>query len=235
MGARKFSGTKEELEKYFIDQHLPAREVCKKFGVKKSCILYWAKRLDIKIPSCGGRNIKDLTGQRFGRLLVVSKTKYLPGRGEANWLCQCDCGNTSTVVGKSLRNGYTKSCGCIRFEKCYKGYRSLSGDQWHRIIKGAKIRNLEFSIEIKDAWKQYEKQNQRCALTGIEIKLVSNYSTNRKDNTASLDRIDNNIGYTIDNIQWVHKIINRMRRHHKVSDFVYWCRKVAEYNAKPFN
>ena len=63
----KFNGTKKELEKYFIDEWLPSKEVAKKFGVKKSCILYWAKKFNIKIPPCGGRNIKRLEGKKYGR------------------------------------------------------------------------------------------------------------------------------------------------------------------------
>lgn len=53
----------------------------------------------------------DITGQRFGRLVAVSRVGY-DKHGQSRWLCQCDCGNTTTVLIDNLRRGYTKSCGC---------------------------------------------------------------------------------------------------------------------------
>lgn len=59
--------------------------------------------------------MKDLTGQRFGRLLVIERSEN--GKdGETRWLCQCDCGNTSTVYKQSLVSGQTQSCGCRKLE-----------------------------------------------------------------------------------------------------------------------
>lgn len=56
-------------------------------------------------------NAIDLTGQRFGRLTVVSES----GRnmdGSIIWLCRCDCGNMTQAIGTRMRNGYVHSCGC---------------------------------------------------------------------------------------------------------------------------
>lgn len=58
----------------------------------------------------------DLTGQRFGRLTVVERAenKMSPnGTQKACWLCQCECGNRTVVIGQELRNGKTTSCGCF--------------------------------------------------------------------------------------------------------------------------
>jgi hypothetical protein len=57
---------------------------------------------------------KDLTGQRFGRLVAVERANNKGTR--AAWVCQCDCGESSTVSGKDLRRG-TKSCGCLQRDK----------------------------------------------------------------------------------------------------------------------
>lgn len=57
---------------------------------------------------------KDMTGQRFGRLVVLSKTD---DEGRAKWLCRCDCGNTSVAFGSNLRKGTSASCGCLRNEQ----------------------------------------------------------------------------------------------------------------------
>ena len=61
----------------------------------------------------------DLTGQRFGRLLVMhhyGKSK----NWQSTWLCKCDCGAEVVVVSQDLRNGHTKSCGCLRKEASIK-------------------------------------------------------------------------------------------------------------------
>jgi hypothetical protein len=59
--------------------------------------------------------IKDLTGQRFGRLTVIGLSGRL--NGGAAWLCKCDCGNKKVIASKSLVTGGSQSCGCLRDEK----------------------------------------------------------------------------------------------------------------------
>ncbi|MCK5018783.1 MAG: HNH endonuclease [Candidatus Peribacteraceae bacterium] len=62
----------------------------------------------------------DLIGQRFGRLVVIEQVANYTsphGKQQCKWLCQCDCGGETTVVSNSLRNGGTKSCGCINMER----------------------------------------------------------------------------------------------------------------------
>lgn len=54
----------------------------------------------------------DITGQKFGRLTVLSRSTNNK-EGRAMWRCLCDCGNETIVLGKNLRNGHTKSCGCL--------------------------------------------------------------------------------------------------------------------------
>ncbi|SDH10548.1 hypothetical protein SAMN05216466_107116 [Paraburkholderia phenazinium] len=58
----------------------------------------------------------DMAGQRFGRLLVLSRAatpSHVSNQGRAYWLCACDCGEESVVSGKSLRTDKTRSCGCL--------------------------------------------------------------------------------------------------------------------------
>ena len=70
----------------------------------------------------------DLTNQRFGRLTVL---KPGPNKGQkTTWICQCDCGNITTVMTNQLTSGKTKSCGCFQKEqaskaslKNYTGYK----------------------------------------------------------------------------------------------------------------
>lgn len=57
---------------------------------------------------------QDLTGQRFGKLVVIKDLGSDIKPGSHTWLCKCDCGNTIEVITDLLKNGSTKSCGCIK-------------------------------------------------------------------------------------------------------------------------
>ncbi len=87
-----------------------------------------------RVKSCGCLNSPDLTGQRFGRLLVVRKTDQKRGTSFL-WECQCDCGNTTYVGTDSLNRGHTRSCGCLQREKSREKkynakHRDLTGMQF---------------------------------------------------------------------------------------------------------
>lgn len=56
---------------------------------------------------------KDLTGQRFGRLVVVEPTELRGKNGATVWKCKCDCGEETLAVATQLTQGYKKSCGCM--------------------------------------------------------------------------------------------------------------------------
>ena len=87
------------------------------------------------------------------------------------------------------------------------------------------MRGLIFDITLDVMWSKLEKQNHKCALSGVQIEFGK--MTSKIPTTASLDRIDSNRGYTVDNIQWVHKWINKMKMHLDESQFIEWCCKVA--------
>lgn len=57
---------------------------------------------------------KDLTGQRFGKLVAVSPMDERDYNGVTVWYCKCDCGGDTRVSAALLKNGYRKSCGCLR-------------------------------------------------------------------------------------------------------------------------
>jgi hypothetical protein len=66
----------------------------------------------------------DLTGRRFGRLIVKSPHNERTKDGRRKYICSCDCGRTCVVVGKYLRTGKTNSCGCLQKE--FSGLRPLN-------------------------------------------------------------------------------------------------------------
>lgn len=79
---------------------------------------------------------RDLTGQRFGRLVALSPTDQRVG-GSVIWKCQCDCGNIAYVRRNSLVDHHTSSCGCLRKEATAK--RSMANA---RNLTGMRIGSL---------------------------------------------------------------------------------------------
>lgn len=61
----------------------------------------------------------DLTGQRFGRLFAEKRGPNIRGAEgpRSAWICRCDCGSTVNVRTSDLRNGTTRSCGCLRADE----------------------------------------------------------------------------------------------------------------------
>lgn len=74
-------------------------------------------------------------------------------------------------------------------------------------------------------WELFLKQERKCALSKEEIRFPSNYKD--KTGTASLDRIDSNLGYVEGNVQWVHKDVNKMKSDFSEEYFICWCKKIA--------
>lgn len=66
--------------------------------------------------SCGHLEKANLVGETFGRLTVIKKTKKVKQGQHVKWLCQCICGNETTVVTDALKSGHIVSCGCYRKE-----------------------------------------------------------------------------------------------------------------------
>ena len=73
--------------------------------------------------------VLDLKGQKFGRL-AVSKRAGSDNRGEALWLCECECGKTTTIRGSFLRRGISKSCGCLQKELLAKRSIGKKNPMW---------------------------------------------------------------------------------------------------------
>lgn len=77
----------------------------------------------------------DLTGQRFGRLLILELTNKRAASGHKVWQCQCSCGKIVYVSSNSLRRGRTKSCGCLHKELTSKLFlKDLTGKKFGRLL-----------------------------------------------------------------------------------------------------
>lgn len=182
--------------------------------------------LRTKWQSCGCLQEKNLIDKRFAKGVVK---KLIGSDGKKSWLLQCDCGEKYKALTESLLSGNTKSCGCLnkrtgKNHPHYKGCEDLSGDYWSKLKQGARKRDIEFNITIKEAWKLFKNQDKKCALTGWEITLTDSSSLKQ---TASLDRINSNKHYKLSNIQWVHKDVNRIKQNYSQDYFITICEAIA--------
>lgn len=75
----------------------------------------------------------DLTGHRFGRLVVISRVDNI--NGEVCWLCRCDCGNEKKIKANNLRNGHTRSCGCLNSDAIQNNRKSkMMGKRFGKLV-----------------------------------------------------------------------------------------------------
>lgn len=78
--------------------------------------------------SCGciEEQERNITGQRFGRLVVIDEDQNKPN----SWICKCDCGNIKTILRSNLTSGKTRSCGCLQQEVGYSKLNDLIGQKF---------------------------------------------------------------------------------------------------------
>lgn len=142
----------------------------------------------------------DLTGQKFGRLTAV---KYL---GKSHWLCKCECGNEKDVFVGHLKDGHTKSCGCLFIEKRNNGCNLKHG------LKGDKVYNLWKHIKRRCFCKSFKRYND---WGGRGITMFKDWIDNPvafreyvinlphyNEEGRTLDRINNDGNYEPNNLRW---------------------------------
>ena len=118
------------------------------------------------------------------------------------------------------------SCFCIHS----KNTGEITGTKWNIIKFSAKRREIEFNITPEYAWEIYQRQNGKCALSGITLI----FAKNKKEviagiENASLDRIDSTKGYIEGNIQWLDKNVNYMKYNLSQQDFINICKLVLDF------
>jgi hypothetical protein len=172
----------------------------------------------------------DLTGQRFGKLVVIERLFERNGYLSAIWVCKCDCGNTSRVLMHNLRSGKTKSCGCAMkaFSESFFENRGKGG-------LSRKTHGLTFSREYR-IWngiktRCYNEKREKYASYGGRGIVMSeewreSFETFYKDMGPrpspehTVERRDNNAGYCKENCYWAtREEQNRNKRSNRYYEY----------------
>ena len=150
--------------------------------------------------------LKDLTGNKFGRLLVVGRAEShkLPcGQVQTMWSCVCDCGNKTVVNTGNLKSGRVVSCGCFNLEKSHIGHpiHGHSRSRIYNIWAGMKKR---CSLESSASYKHYGKRGiSVCDEWKESFESFYEWSINNGYNDLlSIDRIDTSGCYEPQNCGW---------------------------------
>lgn len=174
----------------------------------------------------------DLAGKRFGKLTVICRVQNNKHR-QPQWKCICDCGNETIVVGQKLRNGITKSCGCLVHEQKTAFKHGMTGTVLHNRWLNMKSRcynprNKRYDryggrgIFVCDEWLDFQNFYDWAISNGFSEEL-------------SLDRIDNDKGYSPENCRWAtpRQQANNTRRNVFVEymgqrkTVAEWCRELG--------
>jgi hypothetical protein len=142
---------------------------------------------------------QDLTGQRFGRLVAISYA------GTSKWLCKCDCGREIATKAQSLKDGVTRSCGCLRIEMFKTSVRThgRSHDSvyrtWRAMINRCENKNLE-------GYYLYGGKGVRvCERWRNSFEAFLEDMGEKPSPAHSIDRIDGSLDYSPDNCRWATK------------------------------
>ncbi len=215
----------------YKNSKLSYKELSIKYKISQSYLYKLIKESGLSRRAKIERNLQN---HKFDKLTVLELAENNSLFHKTKWKCLCECGNITIKYARYLiasRNRHIANCGCVRKMNVgknnvfWEGYEEISKSFFGAIKRGAEFRGINYNLDIKFLWKLFLKQERKCSLSGIELKFKSKHNYN--DGTASLDRIDSSKGYTEDNVQWIHKDINKMKMDFDEKYFVEMCKLIT--------
>ncbi|MHA1470848.1 MAG: hypothetical protein ACTSSP_09850 [Candidatus Asgardarchaeia archaeon] len=181
----------------------------------------------------GKKDLIDLSGKRFGKLVVTSSHKRFKSgkRFVTKWLCKCDCGDEKWIQMASLVSGKkrTRSCGCLAKERASEVNSKKKGEAAFNAIYSqyrnrANRKGIVFRLN-KEEFKEITQKN--CSYCGSDL---SNYNPAPNNNGGfhynGIDRVVNLKGYELDNCVPCCSICNRAKDIMSKREFIEWIKKV---------
>jgi hypothetical protein len=150
-----------------------------------------------------GKPRLKLTGQKFGKLLAISS--IIPKRGQTKFVCDCECGNQTTVRGTDLKSGNTTSCGCVKKNVGYTSNLKHGGAKGnhtgaYRSWKSMKQRCTDPNSR---GWKEYGAVGVTVCDRWLESFENFLSDMGERPDGYSLERIDVFKGYAPENCKWI--------------------------------
>jgi len=145
----------------------------------------------------------ELSGQRFGRLLVLCEAGRTKQKGVL-WKCFCDCGKKIIVSGNSLSGRKTKSCGCLQKEKCIEASTThgLRYTPEYRVWTLMKNRCLNKNA---NNYKYYGGRGIAVCNRWLKFENFFKDMGKRPNPKFTIERVNNNKGYSLSNCIWATK------------------------------
>lgn len=197
---------------------------CKTCYCKRSGERYRAKARAKGILSNEERRGQSLRLIQDLGYTIISEVRV---NGKYKVKIQCPhCGKEAIKDRRGLIDGTSKGCGCGKSQR-RTGGKYISGTYMTRIRAGARHRGHDISISVQELEIILIRQDFKCALTGWDLKF--GYIP-REEYTLSVDRIDSNKGYTADNIQIVHQMVNMCKQGYTQEEFINMCKAISERN-----
>jgi hypothetical protein len=166
-------------------------------------------------------------GKKYNRWTVFQR---VPSKHHgAYFWCRCECGVEGPVSGCRLRNGESKSCGCLRKDlESLPRNEAAFNDLFNRYRAGAKKRKQIWSI-TKEQFANLIQKN--CYYCGVEPRQRWQIRDGRTGHIIynGLDRIESCEGYFLENIVTCCEICNKAKRDLSLKEFEDWIKRLCNY------